>query len=63
MWQKWALALLGLVVVAVPFMGLSSAAMMWSLAVAGVAVIALSLWSLSTEPEVHATRSRYQHSS
>ena len=62
MWNKWVLALLGLVVVAVPFLGLSVAAMTWTLVVVGVVTMALSLWSLSNEADLKLTRTRFQHS-
>lgn len=58
MWQQWVLALLGLLVIAVPFMGLAQDALTWTLAVAGIAIIALAVWGGVHEQELER---RLQH--
>ena len=49
MWQKWTTALLGLLVLAVPFLRLSGDALTWTLVVTGVAVAALSVWAATKD--------------
>jgi hypothetical protein len=49
MWQQWVNAVLGLVAIALPFMGLSAAALTWSLVVGGIAVAVLSIWAATRE--------------
>ncbi|MBX4192061.1 hypothetical protein KW798_01075 [Candidatus Parcubacteria bacterium] len=44
MWQQWVTALLGLLTIAVPFMGLTGDTLTWSLAILGIAVAVLALW-------------------
>ena len=44
MWQQWVNAILGLVVIAVAFMGLAPATMMWTLIVVGAVVAILGFW-------------------
>jgi energy-converting hydrogenase Eha subunit H len=45
MWQQWLNAILGLAVIAVPFIGLTTDAFTWTLAVLGIAIAALGVWS------------------
>lgn len=60
MWQQWILALLGLWVIAVPFMGFDTAGLMWTLAITGLAIAVLSVWrAADITPE---DRRRIQHS-
>lgn len=47
MWKQWVNAVLGLVVLATPFLGLSSGAATWTLAIAGIIVAVLAVWSAS----------------
>lgn len=47
MWKQWVNAILGLLVLAVPFLGLTTAAFTWTLAIAGVIVAVLSVWSVA----------------
>ncbi len=63
-WNKWVLALLGLVVLAVPFLNLTAMAIMWTSVVVGVLIIAMSLWSLAgvTDESTSSSR-RFQHNS
>ncbi|MFZ2887259.1 MAG: hypothetical protein WA021_05565 [Minisyncoccia bacterium] len=44
MWQQWVNALLGLWVIALAFLGLSSEAQMWTLAVTGLVIGGLAMW-------------------
>ncbi len=63
-WHTWALAVLGLVVVAVPFLALDALTMTWTSVVVGLAIIGLSMWGLtvgSTEEE-YTRQSHLQHS-
>lgn len=54
MWKQWVNAILGLLVLAVPFLGLTPAAFTWTLAIAGIVIAVLSVWSVA---EVSATDS------
>jgi hypothetical protein len=54
MWKQWINAILGLVVLAVPFLGLTTAAFTWTLAIAGIAIAVLAVWSVA---EVSASQS------
>jgi hypothetical protein len=45
MWKQWVNAVLGLAVIATPFLSLSSGALTWTLAIAGLVVVILSVWS------------------
>jgi hypothetical protein len=47
MWKQWVNAVLGLAVLATPFLSLSSGALTWTLALAGLVVAALSVWSIA----------------
>lgn len=44
MWQQWINAVLGLAVLATPFLALSSETLTWTLVVLGAAVAVLALW-------------------
>ena len=44
MWQQWVNAILGLITIAVAFMGLAGATMMWTLVVIGAVVAILGFW-------------------
>jgi hypothetical protein len=55
MWQQWVTAVLGLVAVIVPFLGLTASALTWTLVIGGIATAALSVWTAIKEqsPEYH----------
>ena len=55
MWQQWVNAVLGLIVVATPFLGLTAAAFTWTLVIVGAAVAIMGLWGAQ---ETHAERER-----
>lgn len=54
MWQQWVNVLLGLWIIATPFMGMSADAFTWALVITGIVVAALGLWGaqdIATERE------------
>ncbi|MDR3571807.1 MAG: hypothetical protein P4L81_06480 [Candidatus Pacebacteria bacterium] len=57
MWQQWVNAILGLWVIAVPFIGITGSAMVWTLAITGVVIAVLGVWGAqqeqSLEEELH----------
>jgi hypothetical protein len=61
MWQQWINALLGLWVIAVPFLGLDQNALMWTLAITGIVIAILGAWGAAeSSPE---QMKRFQHQS
>lgn len=48
MWQDWVNAILGLVVIAVAFMGLTGATLGWTLGVLGVIIALIGFWGAAT---------------
>ncbi len=63
MWQQWVNAVIGLAVIATPFLALSAVALTWTLVVLGAVVAVLAVWSAMKEesPEYH--QYKLQHSS
>jgi len=63
MWRQWTNAVLGLVVLVVPFLGLTSTVFMWTLVTVGLAVTILAVWGASQETQEKGERSgsRLQH--
>ena len=55
MWQQWINLVLGLWIIAVPFVGMSATALAWTLAVSGIIIAALALWGALREqdPDYH----------
>jgi len=55
MWKQWVNAIIGLAVIAAPFLGLDAASLSWTLVVAGAVIAILSVWSAMEEnsPEYH----------
>jgi hypothetical protein len=51
MWQQWVNGILGLWIIAVPFMGLASDTLMWTLVVTGIAAAGLAFWSAAETSE------------
>lgn len=49
MWQNWTTSLLGLAIIVVPFLGLSTEAFTWTLALIGIAVVAFAVWGAVTQ--------------
>lgn len=45
MWKQWVNALLGVATIAIPFLGLTGAALGWTLTIVGAGVLILSLWT------------------
>lgn len=57
MWKQWLMAVLGLVVLATPFLALSASALMWTLALSGLIIAGLAVWSaLEVDSEVYSPR-------
>jgi hypothetical protein len=56
MWKQWVNAVLGLAVVALPFLSLSATALTWSLAVAGIIIAVLAIWSTAEFSSPEETR-------
>jgi len=61
MWKQWVNAVVGLAVIATPFVALSTTALMWTLVVAGLIVAVLSIWSAMEDPAEYRDY-RVQHS-
>lgn len=51
MWKEYTSALLGLGILAVAFLSLSSSALMWTLGILGAAVLVFALWGAHTWEE------------
>jgi len=49
MWQQWLNAILGLWVIAVPFIGITGAALVWTLAITGIVIAVLGVWGAQQE--------------
>jgi hypothetical protein len=64
MWQQWITAVIGIAIIAVPFLGLTTTALMWTLVVGGIAAAVLSIWGAAQEqsPEYHQEQLRHSHS-
>jgi membrane-associated PAP2 superfamily phosphatase len=61
MWKQWVNAILGLAVIATPFLALSTTAVVWTLVIAGAVIAILSIWSAMESPSEY-TEYRVQHS-
>lgn len=59
MWKQWVNAILGLLVLAVPFLGLTTAAFTWTLAIAGIVVAVLAVWSVAEYSSVSESERSY----
>lgn len=60
MWQQWTNAVLGLLVVAVPFLDLAAATFTWTLVVIGIAIAALGIWG-AQETNTERERGKMAH--
>jgi hypothetical protein len=59
MWQLWVSAFLGLWVMAIPFIGISSTGTFtWTLAITGLLIAALSAWGAMQVGRSHEYRER-----
>jgi hypothetical protein len=47
MWQLWAIAIVGLWTIAVPFLGFTTGALTWTLVITGLIVAVLGFWGVS----------------
>ena len=52
MWQQWVNAVLGLWVIAVPFIGITGAALVWTLAITGLVMAILAVWGALQEQTI-----------
>lgn len=59
MWQAWTTALLGVAVIATPFLGLSGDTFTWTLVAIGIAITTLALWDGAAEQQLER-RLRHQ---
>ena len=53
MWQQWTNGILGLWVIAVPFLGLTTTQNMWTLAITGIVMAVLGFWGATEHVSVH----------
>ena len=61
MWQQWINTILGLWIVALPFIGIqSSSAFTWTLAVTGIVVAILAAWGAMEHQETYSERYQTQ---
>ncbi len=49
--NQWISGILGLVVVAVPFLALSGTTLTWTLVIVGLAILVSSFWGMVAEPK------------
>ena len=49
MWQQWVNALLGLWIIALPFLALTGASLTWTLVISGIVIAVLAVWGASEE--------------
>lgn len=56
MMQNWVNAILGLVVIAVAFMGFSEITLTWTLVIVGAAIAALGFWGATISPSDQGRR-------
>lgn len=61
MWQQWVNAILGLWVVAVPFIGITGAAFIWTLAITGIVIAVLGVWGAQESSPEKYGEMRLQH--
>ena len=58
MWQQWLNALLGLAVIAVPFLNMTDQSFMWTLSILGIAIAALGTWGAVQHQDMMEYRER-----
>jgi hypothetical protein len=69
MWQQWINAILGLWVVAVPFLGFVGDTLTWTLAITGLVIAAMGAWgaiehqNMTTKSEYESPEARLRHRS
>lgn len=61
MWKEWVTAILGLAVIAAPFVGLAGDAFTWSLVILGALVAVVGFWSATENTSTYRSTSRLQH--
>ncbi|MDB4978564.1 MAG: hypothetical protein JWM56_750 [Candidatus Peribacteria bacterium] len=53
MWQQWVNGVLGIWIIAVPFLGLSAAQNLWVLAITGLVIAILGFWGAIQHRTMH----------
>jgi hypothetical protein len=53
MWQQWLNGVLGLWIIALPFLGLDAQTALWTMVVTGVVVAALGFWGATEHSTMH----------
>ena len=61
MWQQWVNAVIGLAVIATPFLALSATAVTWTLVVFGAVVAVLAVWGAMKEESTEYHQYKLQH--
>ncbi len=61
MWQNWVNALLGIVLIAVAFLGLTGAALGWTLGVIGLVIAIIGFWGATALSASSTTESSVRH--
>jgi MFS family permease len=59
--MEWVTAILGLAVIAAPFVGLAGDAFTWSLVILGALVAVVGFWSATENTSTYRSTSRLQH--
>ena len=63
MWQQWVNAIIGVGLIAVPFIALSATVLMWTLVAAGAVVAVMAVWGAMKEDSTEYHQYKLQHSS
>jgi len=61
MWQQWTNGVLGLLVVAVPFLGFSSDQSVWSFVILGLVIAVLGFWGATEHSTMHEQHGKMSH--
>jgi hypothetical protein len=61
MWQQWTNGILGLVVLATPFVSLTAPAALWSTVVLGLAIAVLGFWGAVEHQQMMDTGGKFRH--
>lgn len=65
MWMQWVNAILGVWLIAVPFLGFTTVGLTWALVLTGIAVAVLAVWGAGQEAserqEIEQLEARLRH--
>lgn len=61
MWQQWTNGILGLIVIASPFIGLGTDTALWTTVVLGLAVAVVGFWGAIEHQQMMESSGRYRH--